>query len=132
MFVVTARLTVDPDRIDEFEALARQLWEATLRREPGCRRYEYVRLPERGRYLALMTFDDHDAFLSHQASTHHTEIASGPMRQLMMGVALELGTTVEGASGTVDAPGTQPLDVDPALREHYAARYPAPDFGAWA
>lgn len=132
MFVVTARLTVDPDRIDEFEALARQLWEETHRREPGCRRYEYVRLPERGHYLALMTFDDHDAFLAHQASAHHTAIAAGPMRPLVTGIVLEFGAAVEGASGTVDAPGTQPLDVDPALREHYAARYPAPDFGAWA
>lgn len=132
MFVVTARLTVDPDRIDEFEALARQLWSETHRREPGCSRYEYVRLAERGHYLALMTFDDHDAFLTHQASAHHTEIAAGPMRPLVTGIVLELGETVEGASGTVDAPGSAPLEVDPALRVHYAVRYPAPDFGAWA
>jgi quinol monooxygenase YgiN len=132
VLVVTARLTVDPDRIDEFELLARQLWEETHRREPGCRRYEYVRLPERGHYLTLMTFDDHDAFLAHQSSVHHTDIAAGPMRALVTSIALEFGATVDGASGTVDGPGSEPLDVDPPLREHYAARYPAPDFGAWA
>lgn len=132
MLVVTARLTVDPDRIEEFEELARQLWSETHRREPGCRRYEYVRLPERGHYLTLMTFDDHDAFITHQASAHHMEIAAGPMRELVTGIVLELGETVGGASGTVDDPATEPLDVDPALRDHYAARYPAPEFGAWA
>lgn len=132
MLVVTARLAVDPDRIDEFEALARRLWEETHRREPGCRRYEYVRLPERGHYLTLMTFDDHDAFLQHQASAHHTEIAAGPMRELVTGIVLEFGETVTGASGTVDAPGSEPLALDPALRLHYTVRYPAPDFGAWA
>jgi quinol monooxygenase YgiN len=131
VFVVTARLTVDPDRIDEFEALARQLWEETHRRERGCRRYEYVRMPERGHYLTVMTFDDRAAFLAHQASSHHMEIAAGPMRPLVTGIELEFGVTLDGASGTVDAPGTEPLDVDPALREHYAVRYPAPDFSAW-
>lgn len=132
MLVVTARLTVDPDRIDEFEELARQLWSETLRREPGCRRYEYVRLTDRGHYLTLMTFDDHDAFLTHQASAHHTAIAAGPMRELVTGIVLDLGETVDGASGSVDSPGAEPLSVDPALRVHYAVRYPAPDFGAWA
>jgi quinol monooxygenase YgiN len=132
VLVVTARLTVDPDRIDEFETHARRLWEETHRREPGCRRYEYVRLPGRGHYLTLMTFDDHAAFLTHQASAHHMEIAAGPMRELVTSIVLELGETVAGAAGTVADPATAPLDVDPALVQHYAARYPAPDFSGWA
>lgn len=134
MFVVSARLTVDPDRIDEFERLAHELWTTTHRLEPGCRRYEYLRLPRPGSYLAWMVFDDHDAFLDHQASAHHTDIAAGAMRTLLTDVTLEFGETVDGAFGTIDegdepAPGS--LDVDPSLRAWYADRMPAPDFGDW-
>jgi len=131
VLVLTARLTVDPERVEDFEALARELWESTHRLEPGCRRYEYVRLPERGVYLALMVFDDHDAFLVHQASDHHTRIAGGPMRDLISSFAIEFGQPVEGAFGAPrDATPTR-LDVDPAKRDHYLARYPSPDFSGW-
>jgi quinol monooxygenase YgiN len=131
MFVVIARLAVDLDRIDEFEVLARQLWDATLRHEPGCRRYEYVRLPERGAYLALMTFDDRAAFLVHQASRHHTAIAGGQMRDLVQSMSLEFGEPVAGAFGQPAGAAPGPITVDAELSAYYADRYPAPDFGGW-
>ncbi len=131
MFVVTARLTVDPDRIEAFESLARELWEVTLRSEPGCRRYEYVRLPERGAYITLMTFDDHDAFLTHQASDHHMAIAGGLMREFVRSIELGFGESVDGAFGLIEGAAPGPIDVDETMRAHYAGRYPAPDFGAW-
>jgi quinol monooxygenase YgiN len=131
VLVVIARLTVDPDRIEEFESLAQQLREATLRSEPGCRRYEYVRVPERGAYLTLMTFDDHDAFLAHQASAHHTAIAGGLMRGLIRSVGLEFGAPVDGAFGPLDGAEPGPIEVDDGLRAHYADRYPLPDFDGW-
>lgn len=131
MLLLQARITVDPERAVEFEALARQLWEATHRGEPGCRRYEYVRLETPGEYLALMAFDDHEAFLVHQASEHHAAIAGGAMRAVVRAVRIEFGQPVDGAFGVVDGADPQPLHVDPALRDHYAERYPPPDFGGW-
>ena len=131
MLVLTARLTIDPEQVAEFEALAGVLWESTHRLEPGCRRYEYVRLPERGVYLAIMAFDDHDAFLAHQASDHHVRIAGGPMRNMIRSFAIEFGLPVEGAFGTpVGATPTGPY-VDPVRRDHYLERYPPPDFSGW-
>lgn len=131
MLVVIARLTVDPDHIDEFEALARQLRDATLRTEPGCRRYEYARLPDRGAYVSTMTFDDHDAFLTHQASSHHTEIATVAMRRLIRSIELDFAASLDGAFGPIDGAADHPLHVDEELRAHYAQRYPPLDLGAW-
>jgi quinol monooxygenase YgiN len=134
VLVLTARLSVDPDRTVAFEALARELWEATHRSEHGCRRYEYVRLPEPGAYLVLMMFDDHDAFLAHQASEHHIRIAGGPMRELVRSVEIDFGAPVEGAFGSIDGVEPDTLDdlrVDGELVEHYRRRYPPPDFSRW-
>lgn len=131
MLVLHVRITVDPDRIAEFELLARRLWDATHRLEPGCRRYEYVRLETPGEYLALMAFDDYEAFLTHQASEHHTDIAAGAMRAVVREVRIEFGEPVAGAFGVVDGADPQPLHVDPALRDQYAERYPPPDFNRW-
>lgn len=128
MLVVTARITVDPARVDEFDALARELWEATHRLEPGCRRYEYVRLVEPGAYLVSMVFDDHDAFVVHQASDHHTRIASGPMRELVRSIDIVMGEPVAGAFGTIDGAAPGPLTVDAELAERYRTRYPPPAF----
>lgn len=131
MLALTARVTVDPERVEEFEALARELWESTHRFEPGCRRYEYVRLSEPGVYLSVMVFDDHDAFIAHQASEHHTQIAGGAMRDLVRSVDIEFGLPVAGAFGVPDGAAMAPLEVDPATRDQYLARYPPPDFSGW-
>jgi quinol monooxygenase YgiN len=131
VLLLQARITVDPEQVAEFERLACELWEATHRNEPGCRRYEYVRLETPGEYLALMAFDDHEAFLVHQASEHHTTIAAGAMRAMVRQVRIEFGAPVAGAFGVVDGAEPQPLHVDPSLRDHYGERYPPPDFSGW-
>lgn len=134
MLVLDVRISVDPANTSAFEELARQLWEATHRREPGCRRYEYVRLATPGEYRAFMVFDDHDAFLVHQASSHHRELTAA-MRPFMRHTAIEFGQPVAGAFGQADGgsegTGEVVLAVDPEARQHYAARYPAPDFSGW-
>jgi quinol monooxygenase YgiN len=131
MLFVQARLSVDPDRIEEFESLARELWDATHRLEPRCRRYEYIRLSEPGHYLTNMVFADHDAFVVHQASDHHRAIAGGPMRELIRSLDIAYGRTVAGAFGAPDVPPPGPLLVDEERRALYAARYPPADFTGW-
>jgi quinol monooxygenase YgiN len=131
VLTITARVTVDPERIDEYEALARELWLATHTLEPGCRRYEYVRLAEPGAYLIMMEFDDHDAFITHQASDHHTSIASAAMRPLMRSITLDYGIPVNGAFGATDGAAPASPEIDPNTRAYYNDRYPPPDFSGW-
>ena len=128
--MLVARVTIDPTQVAAFESVAGRQWEATHRAEPGCHRYEYVRLVTPGEYLALMEFDDHAAFLRHQASEHH-ERMTAEMRPYMRQVSLEFGRSVDGAFGVPPGGVTDQSVVDPDAEQRYAARFPAPAFSAW-
>ena len=56
-----------------YEDMQAALYQDTWANEPGCRRYEFFRGPERGEYYALLSFDDFQAFLIHQSSDHHED-----------------------------------------------------------
>ena len=56
-----------------YEDMQAVLYQDTWANEPGCRRYEFFRGPERGEYYALLSFDDFQAFLIHQSSDHHED-----------------------------------------------------------
>lgn len=56
-----------------YEDMQAVLYRDTWATEPGCRRYEFYRGPERGEYYALLSFDDYQAFLIHQSSDHHED-----------------------------------------------------------
>jgi quinol monooxygenase YgiN len=132
VLALTGFITVAPGRETEFEALARGLWIETHAREPGVHRYEYLRREQPGTYLVSMLFDDHDAFIAHQASAHHLDLA-GRMRDLIVELRLEYGMPLDGASGRPDARvgGPAPDQPDAELRARYAVRYPAPDVAWW-
>ena len=134
MFVVLAFVDVQPERVVEFEALAAQLWSASHALEPGLRRYEYARREAPGSYLVAMTFDDYEAFITHQASDHHVELA-GAMRDMFVRLEIEYADPVTGAFGvpepdTADA-GDWELSVPRARRPDYERRYPRPDAPWW-
>lgn len=141
VLALTAFVSVVEGREHEFEALAAALWAETHAREIGVHRYEYVRRPHPGSYLALMLFDDYEGFITHQASRHHIEL-TGRMRDLITDIEVEFGDPVSGAFGRPDdvapaAPGEpaqQRGDVEPAApdaREQYSLRYPPPDIAWW-
>ncbi len=134
MVVVLAHITVVAGREAAFEVAARELAAATLEREHGIRRYEYMRLSEPAKYQATLAFDDYDAFIEHQASEHHHEIA-GAMRELIAEIRLERVDPVLGCSPLAAEPaegdGSEQRMIEPAdevvlaaRREHYRARYP--------
>jgi hypothetical protein len=78
-----------------------------------------------------MVFDDHEAFITHQASEHHLTLA-GAMRPFIRGLVLDYGRPVAGAFG--DTNGARPVDVpdiEADRRRSYAERYSEPDFGRW-
>lgn len=134
VLALTGFITVAPGRDTEFEALAERLWAETHAREPGVHRYEYLRREQPGTYLVSMLFDDHDAFIAHQASAHHLDLA-GQMRDLIVDLRLEYGVPLDGAFGRPDVgagagePATDEPDAE--LRARYAERYPAPDVAWW-
>ncbi len=139
MVVVLAHITVIAGQEAAFEAAARRLCAATLERERGIRHYEYVRRAEPSTYQATLAFDDYDAFLEHQASSHHHVIA-GAMRELIAELRLERVEPVDGCSPlgspVVDADADADADADEiaiepsdesvlaARRDHYRTRYP--------
>ena len=124
-----------------FERAARELAAATLERERGIRRYEYLRLSDLGAYQATLVFDDYDAFIEHQSSEHHVMIA-GAMGDMIATIRLERVDTVPGCS-PLDA--TPPGDdaVEPVLlgqadesvlaarRKRYRAHYPLQPAAWW-
>jgi quinol monooxygenase YgiN len=109
MVVIHAHITVVAGREGAFEAAARELAAATLEREPGIRRYDYTRLSEPATYLAVLAFDDYDAFIEHQASQHHHVIAGGDMRDMIASIRLERVDPVPGCSALAppDADGEE-------------------------
>ena len=123
-----------------FEQVARQLAAATLEREPGIRRYEYLRMPGPGCYQATLAFDDYDAFIEHQASQHHFVLA-GAMKDMIATIGLQRVDPVPGCSElspvgrapAADEPGAlgsvDDAELD-ARREHYRERYPL-DSATW-
>ena len=140
MVVLLAHITVIAGRESAFEVAARELAAATLEREHGIRRYEYIRLSEPANYQATLAFDDYDAFIEHQASEHHHVIA-GAMRELIAEIRLERVDPVLGCSPLATEPdeddGSERRSIEPAdeevlaaRREHYRARYPL-DGAAW-
>jgi len=59
----------------EFERIVSDIYVATHRDEPGCRRYEYWRCQTPGHYYCLLSFDRYEDFLIHQTSDHHEKDA---------------------------------------------------------
>jgi quinol monooxygenase YgiN len=132
MFVLHAHITVVAGGEAAFEALARQLIVATLRDEPGVRRYEYLRLTEPRQYLTVLAFDDHAAFIEHQASEHHESLTT-EMRPLMEHISLEHVDPIE--PDPANDPGAipaVPADVLDARRDRYRVRYPFPAPAWWS
>ena len=97
MATLLAHITVRPGAEAEFEAVARTLHERTHATETGVRHYEYWRGGEPRTYYTLLAFDDHRAFIAHQASDHH-EAASPVLRELIESIRLEWVHPVPGAS----------------------------------
>ena len=131
MIVVLAHITVVTGCEAAFEMAARDLAAATLERERGIRRYEYVRLSEPAKYHATLAFDDYDAFIEHQASEHHVALTDA-MKPLMEHISLERLDPI--APGPSDEPGAiaeVPSDVLEDRRERYRARYPFPVASWW-
>lgn len=69
--VVIAELEVKPERLAAFVALARSFAAECLRREPGCRQFQVVRLESTPHHVLFFeAYDDAAAFDAHRASGH--------------------------------------------------------------
>ncbi len=131
MIELRANISTVPGTEAAFEALARRLAVETLRLEPGAQRSEYVRHAEPGRYQVSMVFDDHDAFIEHQASQHHVVLA-GAMKEMIAEISVERVDRIVGASdGDGALPPVSEAELD-ERRAHYRDRYPLPAAAWWS
>lgn len=102
MATLLAHITVRPGTEQRFEALARTLYERTHADETGVLRYEYWRGADERSYYSLLSFVDHRAFVTHQASDHH-ESASPSIGEMVERIRLEW---LDPISGAADLPPT--------------------------
>ena len=134
VFALLAHIVLRAGSTARFEELARQLAHESVTREAGLQRYEYFRREESDHFLAVMAFDNHEAFLAHQASGHH-HVLAGAMRNMIVDIRLEPIDPIPGCSilapaGEVAITSTRP-ELPPAAddelttrTEHYQQRYP--------
>ena len=81
-YVVTVHFEIEPDRLDAFMPLMRANAEASVRDEPGCRRFDVCVDPDDPTHVFLYeVYDDRAAFDAHLASVHFKEFdaAVAPM-----------------------------------------------------
>lgn len=130
MLGVLATVTVRSGRDADFEALARQIWAATHALETGVHRYEYSRAEQQGVYFVSMLFDDYEAFLVHQASPHHTDLA-GQMRDIYERIDLQFTQPLDGGFGVPDHGAPTGVTISAELQAKYRERYPEPHPDWW-
>jgi quinol monooxygenase YgiN len=132
MFVLHAHITIVPGAEAAFEDLAQRLTVATLQSEAGVRRYQYFRLSSPRHYLTVLAFDDHEAFIEHQASEHH-EVLAGAMTTMIESISLErvdpLPIEASAEPGSLDPVDSAVLE---ARRVRYRNRYPFPGAEWWS
>jgi quinol monooxygenase YgiN len=127
---VLATVVVREGRTADFEALARQIWEATHAHETGVQRYEYSRAEADRTYYVSMLFDDYEAFLVHQASPHHTDLA-GQMRDIYERIDLQFTQPVQGGFGVPEPRTPRGVSISEELQAKYRDRYPEPHPSWW-
>jgi quinol monooxygenase YgiN len=127
MATFLAKIKIVEGKEAAFEATAKEMFEATHKHEPTCRRYEYWRGREPSTYYCLESFDNYVGFMNHQASPHHEAPDFGSMIEHM---DLEWVDPIQGAC---DLAATEPQEL-PAdaneLMQQYAANMPI-DMQAW-
>ena len=74
MLAVIVRLEVKPETVGKFlEAISANSL-ASVRDEPGCHRFDVMRLEDSATAFVLYeVYEDHDAFDAHRATAHYRE-----------------------------------------------------------
>lgn len=131
MSTILAHITIRSGKEAEFEALARELYEASHATETGLRYYEYWRAAADRTYYALLAFDDHRTFIRHQTSDHH-ESASPRLGPMIESIRLEYVDPVAGASPLPATEHQDAPDGADALTVDYTERYAAAVADWWS
>lgn len=131
MATILAHLRVRAGEEARFEAIARRLHAATHADETGVRHYEYWRGSEPGSYYTLLSFDDFQAFITHQTSEHH-EQASPELGAVLESVRLEWVDPVAGASDLPPTEHQPAADGAAELAVRYTDRYAASVADWWS
>ena len=71
MATLLCHIEINPGKVQEFEAVMKEMYRRTHAEEPNCIRYEYFRSARPTVYYSLLSFTDRFAFLQHQVSDYH-------------------------------------------------------------
>ena len=71
MATLLCHIEINPGKVQEFEAVMKEMYRRTHAEEPNCIRYEYFRSARPNVYYSLLSFTDRFAFLQHQVSDYH-------------------------------------------------------------
>jgi len=124
MTTILAHITVKAGCEAEFEAIASKLYAESHELEPDIRRYEYWRGADERTYYTLLSFDDQQAFITHQTSDHH-EIASPQIGTVVEAIKLEWVDPMTNASPLAPTNAQDaPADAD-ELTTLYTERFAA-------
>ncbi len=122
MATFLAHITIREGREADFEALARELHEASHTGEAALLRYEYWRGARPRTYYTLASFEDYQGFITHQASDHH-EGAAPALGRVIEDIRLEWVDPIAGASG-LPSTDFRPAESDASdLEVAYTERY---------
>jgi len=124
MATILAHITIRAGHEAAFEALAREMYASTHEREDAVLHYQYWRGAEPRSYYTLLAFDDHRAFIAHQASDHH-EDATERLRAAIETIRLEWVDPIDGASPLPPTNDQSAAVAASDLERTYHETYPA-------
>ena len=91
-----AKLVVQPDKLDEFEALQKELSDITHGTEPGTLVYDFLRHRDQlNTYVVYSRFKDEAAFQAHQEAPDHERLVPPILEALAEDMDLQFYELVE-------------------------------------
>ena len=128
MSTILAHIKIKKGMEARFEEVEAELWNLTHTKEENVRRYEFFRGAEEGQYYGLLSFDDFNGFVKHQASPHH-EGASG-LGEVIESINLEWVDAVSNCSDLAPTDYQPIFDGANEVQQKYHTNF-APDVQDW-
>jgi len=128
MSTILAHIKIKKGMEARFEEVEAELWNLTHTKEENVRRYEFFRGAEEGQYYGLLSFDDFNGFVKHQASPHHEE-ASG-LGEVIESINLEWVDAVSNCSDLAPTDYQPIFDGANEVQQKYHTNF-APDVQDW-
>lgn len=128
MSTILAHIKIKKGMEARFEEVESELWNLTHTKEENVRRYEFFRGAEEGQYYGLLSFDDFNGFVKHQASPHHENASS--LGEVIESINLEWVDAVSNCSDLAPTDNQPIFDGANEVQQKYHAQF-APTVQDW-